>query len=320
MDDLATLAGVSKVTVSRALSDSGLVAEGTRRRIQDLAVELGYKVNLHARNLRLQRSYTVAVVVEMDPSVERPMSDPYPLEILGGVSQSLTSAGYNLLLTTRRGWRDDQIHGADGAILLGQGLHDDAVRRLSESGVPFVVWGAPSEDHSYVVVGTDNEQGGALAAERLLALGRRRMVFLGDTDYQEVAARLAGFERAIVHAGAQLVGRLTCPFTFAGGFNAVESLRDQRRKPFDGVFCGSDLVAMGAIRSLIDHGLSVPGDVSVIGYDDTPMAANFVPPLTSIHQNWREGGILLGEKILALIGGHKPASEALPASISIRTS
>ncbi|QUD87878.1 LacI family DNA-binding transcriptional regulator [Phenylobacterium montanum] len=320
MDDLAVLAGVSKVTVSRALSDNDLVAPETRKKVQELAAKHGYKVNLHARNLRLQKSYTVAVVVEMTPSAERPMSDPYPLEILGGISQALASAGYNLLLTTGRGSREDQIHAADGAILLGQGMGDDAVRRVAESGAPFVVWGAPHPGQDYVVVGTDNEQGGALAAERLLALGRRRLVFLGDTAHAELAARLAGYRRAIEAGGARLVANLTCPFTFAGGFNAVESLLAKDAKPFDGLFCGSDLVAMGAIRSLTDHGLSVPGDVSVIGYDDTPMAANFVPPLTSIHQNWREGGILLGEKILALIDGQQPASEVMPASISIRSS
>jgi DNA-binding LacI/PurR family transcriptional regulator len=319
MDDLAALAGVSKVTVSRALSDNALVAPATRKKIQDLAAEHGYKVNLHARNLRMQKSYTVAVVVEMTPSAERPMSDPYPLEILGGISQALASAGYNLLLTTGRA-REDQIHAADGAILLGRGLRDDAVHKLSQSGLPFVVWGAASGDPSVIVVGTDNEQGGVLAAERLLALGRRRLVFLGDTDHTELEARLSGFRRTIDAAGARLVTHVSCPFTFAGGFNAVEALLAKDAKPFDGLFCGSDLVAMGAIRSLTDHGLSVPGDVSVIGYDDTPMAANFIPPLTSIHQNWREGGVLLGEKIIALIDGQQPTSEVLPATITIRTS
>jgi DNA-binding LacI/PurR family transcriptional regulator len=296
MDDLAALAGVSKVTVSRALGDNDLVAPETRKKVQDLAAKHGYKVNLHARNLRLQKSYTVAVVVEMTPS-----------------------AGYNLLLTTGRGSREDQIHAADGAILLGQGMGDDAVRRVAESGAPFVVWGAPHPGQDYVVVGTDNEQGGVLAAERLLALGRKRLVFLGDTAHAELAARLSGYRRTIEAAGAQLAANLTCPFTFVGGFNAVESLL-AKGVQFDGLFCGSDLVAMGAVRSLTDHGLAVPDDVSVIGYDDTPMAANFVPPLTSIHQNWREGGILLGEKILSLIDGHQPTSEVMPASISIRTS
>jgi DNA-binding LacI/PurR family transcriptional regulator len=320
MDDLAAIAGVSKVTVSRALSHSELVAPATRKKVQDLAAAHGYKVNLQARNLRMQKSYTVAVVVEMTPSAERPMSGPYPLEILGGVSQALASAGYNLLLATGRGARDDQIYSSDGVILLGQGLRDDAVHRLSESDVPFVVWGAPSTDHSYVVVGSDNQQGGVLAAERLLALGRRRLVFLGDADHPEVAARLAGYERTLAAAGAQLISSRACPFTFAGGFNAMETLLTGQSNTFDGVFCGSDQVAMGAIHSLTDRGLSVPEDVSVIGYDDTPMAANFVPPITSIHQSWSEGGILLGEKILAMIAGRRPESELLPASISIRKS
>lgn len=320
MDDLAKIAGVSKVTVSRALSDNELVAPATRKRVRDLAAKHGYRVNLHARSLRMQKSYTVAVVVEMTPSPERPMSDPYPLEILGGVSQALASAGYDLLLTTGRGPREDQIYRSDGAILLGQGQNDDAVRRLSQAGLPFVVWGATKGDGAYVVVGTDNEQGGILAAERLLSLGRRRLVFLGDADHPEVAARLAGYRSTIVGADAELVAHLACPFTFAGGFDAIECLLARNTEPFNGLFCSGDLVAMGAIRALTDHGLGVPRDVSVIGYDDTPMAANFVPPLTSIHQNWREGGILLGEKILALIDGHQPPSEVLPASISIRVS
>lgn len=318
MDDLAALAGVSKVTVSRALSNGGLVAPETRRKIQDLATRHGYKVNVQARNLRMRKSHTVAVVVEMTPSDARPMSDPYPLEILGGLYQALASAGYNLLLSTG-GPREAQIDGVDGVVLLGQGQQSDAVARLRQSGVPFVVWGAPGPDPSLVVVGSDNEQGGGLAAERLLALGRRRLVFFGDANHPEIAARLAGFERTLKKSGGRLVRRLACPFTFAGGFNAVEQLLSSTRS-FDGIFCGSDLVAMGAVRALTDHGVSVPEDVAVVGYDDTPMAANFVPPLTSIRQNWREGGVLLGTKILEIIAGQTPASERLPVSISVRTS
>jgi DNA-binding LacI/PurR family transcriptional regulator len=320
MDDLAAMAGVSKVTVSRALSGSPLVASDTRTKIRELATQHGYHVNPHARSLRMRKNYTVAVVVEMDPTPERPMSDPYPLEILGGVSQRLTTAGYNLLLTTTQSLGDDQVRSVDGAILLGQGAWDAAARRLEALGLPLVVWGAGRGDQGYVVVGTDNRQGGALAAERLLTLGRKRMAFLGDTDHAEAAARLSGFSQVIAAAGGELVACVSCPFTFAGGFNAAEAALASSAEPFDGLFCASDLIAMGAIRSLNDHRLLVPGDVSVIGYDDTPVAASFVPAITSIHQSWREGGVLMAEKILALIDGKTACSETLPARISIRTS
>ena len=99
MADLAELAGLSKITVSRALSDSPLVNPETREKIQALAHEHGYKLNVNARNLRLRRSHTVAVIVEMKPSTDRTMFDPYPLVLLGGISQELTAAGYSVLLT-----------------------------------------------------------------------------------------------------------------------------------------------------------------------------------------------------------------------------
>ena len=96
MEDLASLAGVSTITVSRALRDSPLVTEKTRERIRRIAEEQGYRLNISARNLRMRRSYSVAVVVEMTPVRGRPMSDPYPLELLGGITQELTTAGYSV--------------------------------------------------------------------------------------------------------------------------------------------------------------------------------------------------------------------------------
>jgi DNA-binding LacI/PurR family transcriptional regulator len=102
MEDLAALAGVSTITVSRALRDSPLVTEKTRAKVRRIAEEQGYRLNISARNLRMGRSYSVAVVVEMTPVKGRPMSDPYPLELLGGITQELTSAGYSVVLTSRQ--------------------------------------------------------------------------------------------------------------------------------------------------------------------------------------------------------------------------
>src|SRR5579859_4216187 len=142
MADLAVLAGVSKITISRALRDSALVAPETRSLIQKLAQQHGYKLNVSARNLRLQRSRTIEVVVEMSPAVDRPMSDPYPLELLGGICQELTTVGYSVLLQAQPAAASQPAHAAEGIILLGQGPHGDAVRELAKSGLPMVVWGA----------------------------------------------------------------------------------------------------------------------------------------------------------------------------------
>ena len=317
MEDLARLAGVSTITVSRALRDSPLVTAQTRERIRRIAEEQGYRLNVSARNLRMRRSYSVAVVVEMTPVKGRPMSDPYPLELLGGITQELTTAGYSVVLTSKQLMDTAPVQGADGLILLGQGSHGEAVRVLQKAGLPLVVWGAPEAGSSYIVVGSDNRKGGASVAERFLAQGRRKLLFLGDVDHAEVQERCAGFIDALGGAAAVHIIRPRA-FTFEAGFDSISAVLKKKGGGFDGVFAASDLLAMGAIRALTEHSLRVPEDVSVIGYDDTPGAASFVPPLTSVHQYLRDGGVLLARKILALIQGEEVASEMLPTMLVAR--
>ena len=318
MADLAELAGLSKITVSRALSDSPLVNRETRERIQALAREHDYKLNINARNLRLRRSHTVAVIVEMKPSTDRTMFDPYPLVLLGGISQELTAAGYSVLLTTRQGATAAAVQAADGLILLGQGVHQDAVRRFDKLGLPMVVWGAYSGGDPHVVVGSDNRLGGALVADHFVALGRRHPVFVGNPSHPEIFERLNGFVDALAVHGIKPLLMRRDEFTPDSGMHAVHSLH-ARKVDFDAIFACSDLLAMGAIRATLELGRSVPGDVSVVGYDDMPLDASFLPPLSSVRQDWQEGGILLARKVLALIH-HEPAkSETLPVTLILRS-
>ncbi|MFS2138245.1 MULTISPECIES: LacI family DNA-binding transcriptional regulator [Duganella] len=317
MEDLAKLAGVSKITVSRALRDSPLVTAETREKIRTLANEQGYRFNVSARNLRMGRSYSVAVVVEMTPVRGRPMSDPYPLELLGGITQELTTAGYSVVLTSKQLMNTAPVQGADGLILLGQGSHGEAVRTLQQTGMPLVVWGAPEPDMDYIVVGSDNRKGGISAAERFIAQGRQKLVFLGDVDHAEVQERCAGFIDAMGGRAAVHIIRPKA-FTFEAGFDSISALLKKKGASFDGVFAASDLLAMGAIRALAEKNLRVPENVSVIGYDDTPGAASFVPPLTSVHQYLRDGGVLLAKKMLGLIEGQPVGSEMLPTTLMVR--
>lgn len=317
MEDLAKLAGVSKITVSRALRDSPLVTPETREKIRTLASEQGYRFNVSARNLRMGRSYSVAVVVEMTPVRGRPMSDPYPLELLGGITQELTTAGYSVVLTSKQLMNTAPVQGADGLILLGQGSHGEAVRTLQQTGMPLVVWGAPEPETGYIVVGSDNRKGGISAAERFIAQGRQKLVFLGDVDHAEVQERCAGFIDAMAGRATVHIIRPKA-FTFEAGFDSISALLKKKGANFDGVFAASDLLAMGAIRALAEKNLRVPENVSVIGYDDTPGAASFVPPLTSVHQYLRDGGVLLAKKMLGLIEGEAVASEMLPTTLMVR--
>lgn len=317
MAGLAGIAGVSAITVSRALADSPLVTAETSARIKALAQKHGYTFNASARNLRLRRSMTVAVVVEMQPSVERQMSGPYPLDLLGGISQELTSSGYSVLLTSLRETPPPIVMAADGVILLGQGAHEDSMHVIRRWGRPMVVWGAVSRHESEVVVGSDNRDGGAQAAARFVALGRKRPVFLGDTAHGEFAERLEGFKAELARHRIKPVVPNAPGLTVSAGADAVHALLG-KRPDFDALFAASDLLAIGAIRALSEHGLRVPDDVSVIGFDDTPLGATYVPPLSSVHQDFAHAGVLLARKVRLLIEGEKVESDTLPTRLVIR--
>lgn len=317
MADLAKIAGVSAITVSRALRESPLVNAETRERVRAVAQEYGYAFNVSARNLRLRRSMTVAVVVEMKPTLERQMSGPYPLDLLGGITQELTTTGYSVLLTSLQGGALPNVQAADGVILLGQGANEDAMHAVQRWGRPMVVWGAVSRHESQVVVGSDNRRGGALAAERFIALGRSRPVFLGDPAHGEFAERLEGFASTLRKYGIEPIVPAVDGFTVNAGAEVVHTLL-QKTPQVDALFAASDLLAIGAIRALIERGRRVPDDVSVIGYDDTPLGATYVPPLSSVHQNFVDAGVLLARKIRELIDGEATASETLPTHLVLR--
>lgn len=318
MADLARLAGVSAITVSRALAGNPLVNADTAAKIKALAREHGYAFNISARNLRLRRSMTVAVVVEMKPSIERQMSGPYPLDLLGGITQELTSSGYSVLLTSLAASPLPSVMAADGVILLGQGAHEDAVHTVRQWGRPMVVWGAVSRHESEVVVGSDNRRGGALVAERFLALGRRRPVFLGNQAHGEFAERLEGFGDTLARHGLCPVVPQVEGLTVGAGAEAVGALLDGGAS-FDALFAASDLLAIGAVRALIEHGRRVPEDVSVVGYDNSPLGATYVPPLSSVQQNFSDAGVLLARKVRMLIEGRQVESEMLPTQLVIRS-
>ena len=312
MEDLAEIAGVSTITVSRALRNSPLVTEKTREKIQKIAEAQGYRLNLSARNLRLRSSYSIAVVVEMTPAKDRPMSGSYPLELLGGITQELTSAGYSAVLTSKQLINTSPVQGADGIILLGQGSHGEALKEIQTCGLPLLVWGAPHKDFSCIVVGSDNYAGGASVAEHFLTLDRKKFLFIGDTNHAEIEQRYLGFAENLMKSNYEVDQLQPTAFTFEAGYDCLMQKLKQTPFHYDGVFAASDLLAMGALRALTEQSLEVPRQVSVVGYDDIPSAASFVPALTSVHQYLHDGGVLLAKKILALVRGEDVESEMLP--------
>jgi len=319
MADLARLAGVSPITVSRALADSRLVNDDTKARIQALARDHGYALNVTARNLRLRRSHTIAVILDMVPSPERPMSGAYPLDLLGGITQELAPAGYSLLLRARDGAATPATQLAEGVILLGQGARDEAVHAVDRWRMPTVIWGAVGDDAGHVVVGSDNRGGGASVARHFLAQGKRRPCFIGSLAYAENEQRFAGFRETLAGHDIDSVCVQGVDFTTRAGASAMAGLLTGESSDWpDAVFACNDLLAIGALQSIREAGLRVPGQISVAGFDDTALGASLVPALTSVRQDLYRAGMLLARKVLAMVDGGEQASEVLPTELIVR--
>ena len=142
-------------------------------------------------------------------------------------------------------------------------------------------------------------------------------MFLGDPAHAEFAERLEGFADTLAKYGIAPFTPMVSSFTVTAGAEAVHALLKEHPQ-IDALFAASDLLAIGAIRALIECGRRVPEDVSVIGYDDTPLGATYVPPLSSVHQNFIDAGVLLARKIRTLIEGQPATSETLPTHLVLR--
>jgi DNA-binding LacI/PurR family transcriptional regulator len=330
--DIAYEAGVSQSTVSRALSGSSLVNLDTRRKIQAIAKQLNYKVDKNASCLRRQHSVTLALLLFEDPTPDDSLINPFFLSMLGSITRACARQGYDLLISFQQfsnDWHADyqDSHKADGLILLGYGDYLVArgkLQSLVEQKTHFVRWGAVVDGQPGISVGCDNASGGRAITEHLLALGRRRIAFVGRISEQcpEFLDRYRGYCAAHEAAGIRIdpALQLDAPdSTEQIGHEAVARLL-QSGVEIDAVFAASDLLAIGATNALIEAGKRVPEQVSVVGFDDIPMASYTSIPLTTVQQDTRQAGEILVERLLQQIRGEPAESIMLPAKVIVRRS
>jgi LacI family transcriptional regulator len=324
--DVAAAARVHVATASRALDAETAhpVSPKTRARVQQVAQELGYRHHMMARGLRRGFSSTVGVVVA-------DLGNPYSAPVLRGIQTTLEQADHMALVAESRDESQaleravDHLlaRQVDGLILLAARAGDLesilswttrvpvvlAVRSLPGSGVPAVTH--------------DDLGGGRLAAEHLAELGHRQVVQLpGPMDIQTFKDRLDGFTEAAAELGLEAwsVAPAARPVFDEGRRVMALALADER--PLTGVFAHNDPMAMGAVRAVRDAGLACPGDVSVVGYNDVPMADCFDPPLTTIRLDGNEVGRRSGAAVLAAIRGLAVSTSdpPIPAELVVRCS
>jgi DNA-binding LacI/PurR family transcriptional regulator len=329
--DIAFLAGVSQPTVSRALRGSPVVSLETRKRIEEIARQLNYRVDKNASNLRSQHTNTLALLLFEDPTPDDSLINPFFLSMLGSITRATARQGYDLLISFQQlsgDFRQDyeDSRKADGIILLGYGDYEEYRPRLDklvQAGTHFVRWGPVLNDEPGVSIGSDNTQGGYDVTRHLLAQGRRHLAFLGHatTHYPEFFDRYRGYERALMEAqvptsSALQVDAIT---TEEAGFQAAKELLS-RGVTFDAIVAASDLIAIGALRALQESGIEVPRQVSVTGFDDIPTASLANPPLTTVMQDTRRAGELLVETLLRQIAGDPVSNSVIPTRLIVRRS
>lgn len=328
LKEIARLAGVSRTTASRVLNDQPHVRSELRERVLRVVAETHYHPNPVARSLALQESRMIGLVVPR--SVHSFFSDPYFPRLTQGIAEACNQYDYTLSLflvqtpqdeakvlpkITSRGFLDGVI------VQVGQ-REDHLIATLADSGLPMVVAGRPEITEGVSFIDVDNVEGARNAVLHLLKLGRRRVATItGGLNTAVGLDRKVGYERAHVEMGLLCDPALIVEgdFTESSAYQAMEHLLPYQP---DAVFAASDIMAVGAIHAIQHHGLNVPRDISVVGYDDLPPALMVTPTLTTIRQPVRRFGIQAVTTLLELLknGPHPPRQVIMGTEIVVRES
>jgi DNA-binding LacI/PurR family transcriptional regulator len=303
--DIAQAAGVSHSTVSRALSDSPLVKAETKARIQRLAHEMGYSPDARARSLVMGQTRTVGVVVTS-------IADPFIASVVQAIESAAHDQGYAVILCSSNSAPEREIAAVemlqskrvDGVIVASSrigALYQEHLERLS---VPIVLINSHSKysEHYTYAVSVDNRQGGYLATAHLAQLGHRRIAYVArPSDHSSNLERQEGYRQALTGAGLPYAPSLVTPCSgrVESGAQVLPQLLALPEPP-SAVFCYNDLTAIGLLHAAREAGLTLPGDLAVVGFDDIPLASYVCPPLTTVAQPHGEMGRQAVQMTLAL--------------------
>lgn len=322
--DIARLARVSHPTVSRALQNSPLVNPETAARIRKIAAETGYRASAVARGLVTRRTRTIGLVVTT-------VADPFASEVVCGVEQIANDQGYAVFLADSHAdpERERKVvqslaeRRVDGIIVTSSRVGAHYVPLLREMNVPIVLVNDqyPGDFVHSIMIG--NRGGMSAATAHLVGLGHRRIAYLGDKfGYQSDTERFAGYRAALDAAQIPVAPELTVhgdgmAAAAGGAMDELLGLAD----PPTAVCCYNDMSALGAMRSIRAHGLRVPADISITGFDDLFFAAYLDPPLTTVRQPMRRMGQLAMDSLFKLMSGEESVAQIhLEAELVVRAS
>ena len=330
LEEVAKLAGVSRSTVSRVINDQPNVRSEVRERVWQVAREVGYQPHAAARSLVTSRTHVIGMVIP--EAVTTLFTDPFFSLLLRGATEACNSHQYQLMLSLFTANADRQeIYQRilrsgylDGAIVASASLNDPLISDLLRDRIPFVSVGRhPNKPVHYV--DADNVSGARMAVEHLIRLGHRRIATItGPLDMIAGQDRLTGYRQALEARGIPVEEELIVEgdFTEASGTAGMQRLLPVSPSA---VFVASDMMAIGALRSLRQADRQVPQDIALVGFDDIPIASAIVPALTTVRQPIERMGSMAVEVLLSVLedssGEGAPAQRIiLPTELVIRAS
>ncbi|MCD7036095.1 LacI family transcriptional regulator [Metabacillus sp. GX 13764] len=327
--DIAKAAGVSVTTVSRALNGYSDVNEKTRKRIVEVAKEMEYSPNILARGLVMNKSKTIGLLVS--GFSKESIKDNFTFEVLSGINQFAAGTDYDLVLFNTNSIKQREKTYAqlcrerrvDGAIMQGIKTDDPYLQEVVDSNIPCVLVDIPIQTENVGFVTTDNVLGASKAAQYLIDLGHERIAMVNGHNYAYVSQeRLEGFKKTLEAANLPYREEWTVNgyFTEADAESAAYALL-KKNKEITAIFCASDLMALGVIKAAARLGISVPEELSVIGYDDILLSSYVTPSLTTVSQNKQMLGYSAAELLISMLEDEKPSSHIiLETELKIRQS
>jgi LacI family transcriptional regulator len=325
--DVAEKAGVSPSTVSRVLNESGPVADDTRRRVETAVAELDYVPNWLATGLRSSRTGLVAFVSSNE------YNNPFWIDVALGIEEVVVRRGSHMILSNTHGDKDEQDRivrrllerQVDGFVLRPASSHASAIQLIQNQRVPVVVLDRPMPSVDVDIVRADSENGAYQLTKLLLDLGHQRIALLNGSSKDSVARmRLEGYRRAMEEAGLNAEAGLVFHevFSYESGYSMTNKALDLAPRP-SALFAANNSIAFGMLSAIQDRALNIPGDLSVVAFDELPLQSTERSLLTTAEQSPYEIGRRAAELLMARITGNGPEEAQhviLPVKVVYRKS
>jgi LacI family transcriptional regulator len=309
MMDIARDLNVSVVTVSKVLRNQGRISEATRKRVLQRAKKLKYQMNWVARSLVTRRTYTIGLLLPE-------FTHPFFAEIARAVAHTVRPHGYHVVISSFE--EDPALEASEAHSLLTRQVDGliiasaqrpgrlDMFKRVRERNVPYVLIDRPIRGLHACFVGVDNQAIGRLATEHLIAQGCCRIAHLRGPEVGIAEARLEGYRRAMAKGGFCVDPKHIVPGGHGDGTGYEGMLRLLRLRPLpDAVFCYNDPVAIGAMKAILEAGLKMPQDISVVGAGNVHNSDVLAVPLTTVDQGTCRMGVLAAELLLERIASKR---------------